>query len=90
MCLVDDPDERLISPPVECPCCRAGLAGVDVLAQRRHQVTDLVPGAALKVIECVAQAKRCPCCAAVTEGELLTRVRARASYGPEVSAQAAK
>jgi hypothetical protein len=37
----------------------------------------------------VAQAKECPCCGTVTEGELPAHVRARAGYGPEASAQAA-
>jgi len=37
----------------------------------------------------VAQAKVCPCCGTVSEGELPGHVRARASYGPEVHAQAA-
>ena len=37
----------------------------------------------------MAQAKRCPCCGAVSEGELPEHVRARASYGPETCAQAA-
>jgi transposase len=41
------------------------------------------------VTEYVAQAKQCPCCAAVTEGELPPFVRARASFGPETCAQAA-
>ena len=56
---------------------------------RRHQVTDIAPAPAPKVTEYVAQAKECPCCGTVTEGELAARVRARASYGPEASAQAA-
>ena len=59
------------------------------LAQRRHQVTDIEPAPAPKVTEYVAQAKECPCCGTVTEGELPAHVRARASYGPEASAQAA-
>ena len=37
----------------------------------------------------MAQAKECPCCGTVTEGELPAHVRARASYGPEACAQAA-
>jgi transposase len=41
------------------------------------------------VTEHVAQAKACPCCGTVTEGELPPYVRARASYGPETCAQAA-
>ena len=39
--------------------------------------------------EYVAQAKECPCCGTVTEGELPAHVRARASFGPEACAQAA-
>jgi transposase len=89
MKLVDDPDERLEYPPAECRGCGAGLAGEEVTAQRRHQVTDIEPAPAPKVTEYVAQAKQCPCCGAVTEGELPAHVRARASFGPEASAQAA-
>jgi transposase len=37
----------------------------------------------------VAQAKECPGCGTVTEGELPAHVRARASFGPETCAQAA-
>jgi hypothetical protein len=89
MRLVDDPDERLECPPAECRGCGAGLAGEEVTAQRRHQVTGIEPAPAPKVTEYVAQAKECPCCGTVTEGELPAHVRARASYGPEASAQAA-
>ena len=89
MHLVDDPDERVSCPPSACRGCGAGLAGEPVAAQRRHQVTDIAPAPAPKVTEYVAQAKQCPCCGTVTEGELPAHVRARASYGPEASAQAA-
>jgi transposase len=89
MRLVDDPDERLEFPPAECRGCGAGLAGQPAVAQRRHQVTDIAPAPAPKVTEYVAQAKECPCCGTVTEGELPGHVRARASYGPETCAQAA-
>ena len=37
----------------------------------------------------MAQAKACPCCGEVTEGEMPAHVRARASFGPEAHAQAA-
>ena len=37
----------------------------------------------------MAQAKQCPWCEAVSEGELPAYVRARASFGPETHAQAA-
>jgi transposase len=89
MKLVDDPDERFEYPPPACRGCGADLAGEPVAAQRRHQVTDIEPAPAPKVTEHVAQAKRCPCCGAVSEGELPEHVRARASYGPETCAQAA-
>jgi transposase len=89
MRLVDDPDQTLLFPPEACRGCGAGLAGEPVAAQRRHQVTDIEPAPAPKVTEYVAQAKQCPCCGAVTQGELPAHVRARASFGPEVSAQAA-
>ena len=41
MNLVDDPDERIDCPPAACCGCGAGLAGAPVMAQRRHQVTDI-------------------------------------------------
>jgi transposase len=89
MRLVDDPDERLFFPPAECRGCGEGLAVEPVAAQRRHQVTDVQPAPAPKITEYVAQAKACPCCGEVTEGELPAHVRARAGFGPEAHAQAA-
>lgn len=89
MRLVDDPDESFDCSPEACCGCGADLAGQPVTAQRRHQVTDIEPAPAPKVTQYVAQAKECPCCGTVTEGELPAHVRARASFGPEVSAQAA-
>jgi transposase len=89
MRLVDDPDETFRYPPPACRGCGADLAGVPVLAQRRHQVTDIEPAPPPRVTEHVAQAKQCPCCGAVSEGELPAHVRARASFGPETHAQAA-
>ena len=89
MNLIGDPDERLEFPPACCRGCGAGLAGEPVVAERRHQVTDIVPPPPPKVTEYVAQAKACPCCGTVSEGELPGHVRARASYGPEAHAQAA-
>ncbi len=89
MNLVDNPDHRFWHPPAECRECGAGLAGEDVFAQRRHQVTDIKPAPDPEVTEHVAQSKRCPCCGEVTEGALPAGVRARASFGPETHAQAA-
>ncbi len=89
MNLVDDPDETVFCPPAACCGCGAGLAGAPVTAQRRHQVTDIVPAPEPRVTEYVAQAKECGGCGTVTEGELPAHVRARASFGPETCAQAA-
>jgi transposase len=89
MRLVDDPAARFRFPPAVCRGCGNGLAGAAVLAQRRHQVTDIEPAPPPRVTEYVAQAKQCPCCGTVTEGMLPAFVRARASFGPETCAQAA-
>jgi transposase len=89
MRLIDDPDEKFWYPPAACGGCGAGLGGAEVLAQRRHQVTDIEPAPPPTVTEHVAQAKACPWCGAVTEGELPAHVRARASFGPETCAHAA-
>jgi transposase len=62
---------------------------VPVLVQRRHQVTDIEPAPPPVVTEYVAQARQCPGCGTLTEGELPPHVRARASFGPETCAQAA-
>ena len=89
MCLADDPDASYDCPPAACRRCGAGLAGEPVTASRRHQVTDIGPPPEPKVTQYVAQAKECPCCATVTEGELPAHARARASYRPQACAQAA-
>jgi transposase len=89
MNLVDDPDESIECPPAACRGCGADLAGVAVVAQRRHQVTDIEPAPAPQIVEYVAQAKERAGCGTVTAGELPAHVRARASYGPETCAQAA-
>src|SRR6266516_4019600 len=89
MRLVYDPDEIIACPPAACCGCGADLAFAPVTAQRRHQVTDIAPAPAPRIIEYVAQAKECAGCGAVTAGELPAHVRARASYGPETCALAA-
>jgi transposase len=89
MNLVDDADETFECAPAVCHGRGADLAGEPVTAQRRHQVTDISPEPARKVIEYVAQAKECGRCGMVTAGELPGHVRARASFGPETCPQAA-
>lgn len=89
MNLVDNPKYRYWYPPAECRRCGTGLAGEEVFAQRRHQVTDIRPAPEPEVSEHVVQSRRCPCCGEVTEGVLPPGIRARASFGPETHAQAA-
>ena len=89
MMLVDYPKYRYWYPPAECAGCGTGLEDAEVFAQRRHQVTDVLPAPEPEVAEHVAQSKMCPCCGEVTEGVLPPGVRARASFGPEAHAQAA-
>jgi transposase len=89
MKLVDNPKNRYLHPPAECAGCGTDLSGQDVWAQRRHQVTDILPAPEPEVTEHVAQSKMCPCCGEVTEGTLPPGVKARASFGPEAHAQAA-
>src|SRR6266516_7511340 len=57
MRLVYDPDEIIACPPAACCGCGADLAFAPVTAQRRHQVTDIAPAPAPRIIEYVAQAK---------------------------------
>ncbi|MGH3410862.1 MAG: IS66 family transposase [Streptosporangiaceae bacterium] len=89
MRLIDDPSEVIDCPPAACRGCGSDLAGAPVTAQRRHQVTDIEPAPAPRTTEYRAQAKECGYCGETTAGELPAGVRARASYGPEVAAQAA-
>jgi transposase len=58
MRLVDDPDRRLWFPPWSCRECGTGLADAPVIAQRRHQATDIAPAPPPVVTEYVAQAIR--------------------------------
>jgi hypothetical protein len=60
MRLVDDSDHRFWYPPAECRACGTGLEGTPVFAQRRHQVTDILPAPAPEVTEHVAQSKALP------------------------------
>lgn len=62
-------------PPAACRRCGADLAGAPVTAQRRHQVTDIVPVPSPKITEYVAQAKECAGCGTVSAGELPAHVR---------------
>jgi transposase len=89
MKLVDNPKRRYWYPPAECAGCGTGLEDAEVFASRRHQVTDVLPAPEPEITEHVAQSKRCRCCGEVTEGALPPGVKARASFGPEVHAQAA-
>jgi transposase len=89
MSLASDPDERIEYSPAACRDCGTSLAGEPVLGRRRYQVTEIQLPPPPKVTEYVAQSRACPCCGTVSGPVLPPHVRARASYGPEVHAQAA-
>jgi transposase len=89
MKLVDNPDETVRCPPVECCGCGADLEPEPVWAERRHQVTDIPPAPAPTVIEYRAQAKQCSGCGTTSVGELPAHIKARAGFGPETHARAA-
>jgi transposase len=89
MKLADDPDEVIECPPAECSCCGADLAGEPVTAQQRRQVREITPPPPPKTTEYLVQAKVCARCGTTSAGQAPGYARARASYGPEVHAQAA-
>ncbi len=64
-------------------------ARVQALERRAGKDSSRPPSSEPEITEHVAQAKLCPCCRTVSEGELPAGVRARASFGPEAHAQAA-
>jgi transposase len=89
MKLADDPDEVIECPPAGCSCCGADLAGEPVAVQQRRQVREIMPPPPPKTTEYRVQAKVCPRCGTTSAGQAPAQARARASYGPEVHAQAA-
>nr|MDQ3061235.1 IS66 family transposase [Pseudomonadota bacterium] len=80
------PDERVEHRPQRCECCQADLAGAESLqGGESRQVFDLPEGALLRVVEHVAEQRRCGC-GHVSSGEFPAGVGAPTQYGPGVRA----
>ena len=80
------PDVRVEHSPGRCDGCGGDLAGGEVLeGGERRQVFDLPEGALLRVVEHVAQRRRCGC-GCVTAGGFPGAVAAPTQYGPGVRA----
>jgi len=78
---VEDPDERVVHEPQGCGGCGAGLADAEALEDgERRQVFDLPEDICLRVVEHVAERRRC-CCGHVTAGSFPAGVGAPAQYG---------
>ncbi|MCA1677789.1 MAG: IS66 family transposase [Actinobacteria bacterium] len=77
------PDERVEHHPERCEGCQADLAGAEPLVGggESRQVFDLPEGALLRVVEHVAERRRCEC-GYVSSGEFPAGVRAPTQYGP--------
>ena len=80
------PEERVEHPPERCECCDGDLAGAEPLVGgERRQVFDLPQGALLRVVEHVAERRRCQC-GHVSSGAFPAGVGAPTQYGPGVRA----
>ncbi|MGH2840355.1 MAG: IS66 family transposase [Solirubrobacteraceae bacterium] len=79
------PDERVEHPPERCEGCDGDLADAEQLGGESRQVFDLPHGALLRVVEHVAQQRRCEC-GHVTAGAFPAGVGAPTQYGPGIRA----
>ena len=83
---VADPDERITYEPERCSGCEGPLADAERLAGgESRQVFDLPEGRLLRVIEHVAERRRCGC-GQVTAGEFPDGIGAPTQYGPGIRA----
>jgi len=79
-------DERVGHPPERCEGCQADLAGAEPLVGgESRQVFDLPQGALLRVVEHVAERRRCQC-GHVSSGAFPAGIGAPTQYGPGVRA----
>ncbi|MCA1701711.1 MAG: IS66 family transposase, partial [Actinobacteria bacterium] len=83
---VATPDEQGAHPPERCEGCDGDLAGAKrLVGGERRQVFDLPEGALLRVVEHVAERRRCRC-GQISSGEFPGGVGAPTQYGPGVRA----
>jgi len=79
-------DKQLVHPPERCDGCDGDLGNAEQLeGGESRQVFDLPEGALLRVVEHVAQRRRCRC-GHVTAGEFPAGVGAPTQYGPGIRA----
>ena len=83
---VADPDELVTHAPICCDGCGGELSGAPVEGTERRQVFDL-PAMALRVVEHVAERRRCSC-GQQTTAAFPAGVSAPTQYGPGVRALA--
>lgn len=79
------PDEAVTHSPACCDGCGGDLAGAPVEDRERRQVFDL-PEIRLRVVEHVAERRRCCCCGHLTRAGFPAGVSAPTQYGPGVRA----
>ncbi|MGH2968847.1 MAG: IS66 family transposase [Solirubrobacteraceae bacterium] len=83
---VATPDERVAHPPERCDGCEGDLADAErLVGGERRQVFDLPEGALLRVVEHVAERRRCRC-GQVSSGAFPAGVGAPTQYGAGVRA----
>ena len=83
---VATPDELVAHPPERCDGCDGDLADAErLVGGESRQVFDLPEGALLRVVEHVAERRRCGC-GRVSSGEFPAGVGAPTQYGPGVRA----
>lgn len=92
MKLVDNPDERVPCPPIECTGCGADLVDAPVTGSQRRQVTEVQapppPTVIEYLVQALVQAKECGGCGATSVGRVPDRVCGRAQFGPDTHALA--
>jgi transposase len=80
------PDDHVEHPPERCDGCGGDLGGAERLdGGERRQVFDLPPGTLLRVVEHVAERRRCGC-GRVSSGRFPAGVGAPTQYGPGIRA----
>jgi transposase len=83
---VQAPDEQVEHPPERCDGCGGDLADAQLVGGgEARQVFDLPEGALLRVVEHVAQQRRCDC-GCVSAGSFPDGVGAPTQYGPGIRA----
>ncbi len=87
---VGDPDETFRRDPALCCGCGDSLASAPIFDERSHQVFDVPPPPPRpKVTEYQIVSRTRTGCDTTTVGDIPTRARGQASYGPKLMVRAA-